>query len=119
MAIFVKDYRYLCPVLMEKYFISFYVPCSLKKERKYQLSNVCHIFLCEQHYLRYCFVSFFPQVSEVPWYYQKSLTLEIADLTIVRPKKLIRAETQVSQKKTGGQRLRVLRDILLELLSCL
>lgn len=54
------------------------------------------IFLCEQHYLWYHFGNFFPQVSEAPWHYQKSLTLDITDLTIVRQHKLIREEIQTS-----------------------
>lgn len=91
----------------------------VKKERKYQLSDDCHIFLWEQLYLRNYFVYFFPQVSGAPWYYQKSLTSEIADLIIVWPNKLIRAETHISiPQKTGGQRLIVLGNILVEFLSC-
>lgn len=78
--------------------------CTMQsEERKYQ--NYCHIFLHE-YYLRYRIVSVFPQVPEVPCYYQKSLTSEMADLTIVRLYKLIRAETQKSiPKKTGGRGL--------------
>lgn len=105
MVIFVKGYRFLCPVLMEKYLFLCTMQFEVKKERRYQLSDDCHIFLCEQLYLGNNFIYFFPQVSEAPWYYQKSLTLEIADLTSVRSHKLIRAETHISiPQKTEGQR---------------
>lgn len=91
----------------------------VKKERKYELSDDCHILLLEQHSFRYQIVYFFPQVSAAPWHYQKSLTLEIANLSIVRPHKLFRAETRMSvSQKTGGQRLRMVRNISVELLAC-
>lgn len=124
MLILVKVDRCLCPVLTEKYLICFCTSWSLKLKKDNfwvirWLPHICTcttlsqtlfcLFLCSD----LCSSSVLPNISDLNLWLYRLLTFVLWEHM-----KMIRTETWIISPQKPVQRLRVVRDILVELLIC-